>query len=160
MSSYFKKFLHILKCRLYFTICKAYDVSRGGSVNRIREARKKKMMTMKDLGKLVGVAESTISMYETGKREPDNSTLKLLADILGVSIDYLLDRTNETETDDIKKAVAESANSPKQEISSLFDTLTPDEQEKVLSYARFVSSSKYTQEHPQSAHRSSDPANE
>lgn len=58
--------------------------------NRIRELRKKRGITMKELGKVLGVAESTISQYELDKRQPDNKTLLSLADFFGVSVDYLL----------------------------------------------------------------------
>ena len=61
-------------------------------MNRNRELRKKAKMTMKELGKAVGLAESTISLYETGKHEPDLDTLRRFADIFGVSVDYLLGR--------------------------------------------------------------------
>lgn len=59
-------------------------------MNKIREARKAKSLTMKALGQIIGVAESTVSMYETGKREPDNETLIKIANVLDVSTDYLL----------------------------------------------------------------------
>ena len=62
-------------------------------MERLRELRKSKKMTMKELAKVFGVSESTISLYETGKREPDNSMLKRLADYFGVSVDYLLERS-------------------------------------------------------------------
>ncbi|MBS6251591.1 MAG: helix-turn-helix transcriptional regulator [Clostridiales bacterium] len=45
---------------------------------------------MKELGKKIGVAESTISQYETGKREPDFETLLKLGEFFNVSVDYLL----------------------------------------------------------------------
>ena len=45
---------------------------------------------MKDLGEAVGLAESTISHYETGKRQPDYETLLKLSEFFGVSVDYLL----------------------------------------------------------------------
>lgn len=60
--------------------------------NRIRELRKAKKITMKQLGEAVDLAESTISQYETGKREPDNATLCRISDFFGVSVDYLLGR--------------------------------------------------------------------
>ena len=62
-------------------------------VNRIREARKAKSLIMKELAQKIGVTESTISMYETGKREPDLETLVRIADVLDVSTDYLLGRS-------------------------------------------------------------------
>lgn len=59
---------------------------------RIRELRKTKKVTMKELGNMIGVAESTMSLYETGKRKPDPETLSRLADYFNVSVDYLLGR--------------------------------------------------------------------
>lgn len=58
--------------------------------NRIREIRKERGLTMKELGMAIGLAESTISQYETGKRQPDNETLLKLGKYFSVSIDYLL----------------------------------------------------------------------
>ncbi len=60
----------------------------------LRELRKEKNITMKKLGEIIGVAESTISLYENGKRQPDNVTLLKLADFFNVSVDYLLGRNN------------------------------------------------------------------
>ena len=51
--------------------------------NRIRELRKAKNMTLKDLGKILGVAESTVSPYETGKRQPDNENALMLGEFFG-----------------------------------------------------------------------------
>lgn len=59
-------------------------------MDNIRLLRRKKNISMKELGKIVGVAESTISLYETEKREPDISTLIKLAKYFGVTIDYIL----------------------------------------------------------------------
>ena len=59
-------------------------------IKMLRTLRKQKGITMKQLGEIVGAAESTISQYETGKREPDYETLLALAQFLGVSVDYLL----------------------------------------------------------------------
>lgn len=56
----------------------------------IREYRKKKGLTMKQLGEAIGVSESSISLYETGKRTPDIDLLMSMADVLGVSVTDLL----------------------------------------------------------------------
>ena len=58
--------------------------------NRIRELRKAKGITMKQLGVIIGVAESTISHYETGKRQLDKETLIKLSNYFGVTIGFLL----------------------------------------------------------------------
>lgn len=61
-------------------------------MEKLKELRKLRNLTMKELGQMVNVAESTISLYENGKRQPDYETLKKLADILNVSTDCLLGR--------------------------------------------------------------------
>lgn len=43
----------------------------------------------------LNVSQNTISRYETGEREPDFKTLIRIADYLHVSLDYLLERTDE-----------------------------------------------------------------
>lgn len=80
---------------------------------RIREIRKRCGLTMKELGDRVGVGESTISQYETGKRQPDYEILLRIADYFGVSVDYLLGKEKtpaetgrrEVTDDDIKFAL-------------------------------------------------------
>jgi transcriptional regulator with XRE-family HTH domain len=62
---------------------------------RLRELRNKKGLTLKQLGSIIGVAESTVSLYEKGKRQPDNDTLIRIADYFGVSVDYLLGNSEE-----------------------------------------------------------------
>lgn len=57
---------------------------------RLRELRKKCGITMKELGARIGVAESTISQYETGKRQPDFETLLKLGEYFGVTVDFIL----------------------------------------------------------------------
>lgn len=65
---------------------------------RLRELREGKNISQKELGEIFNVAQNTISNWEKGSREPDASTLLKLADLFGVSVDYILGRT------DIKKA--------------------------------------------------------
>ena len=57
---------------------------------RIKEVRKRKKITAKQLADHIKVAESTMSLYESGKREPDFNTVLKISNYLGVSVDYLL----------------------------------------------------------------------
>lgn len=57
---------------------------------RLRELRKRCDLTMKEFGSRFGLAESTISQYETGKRQPDYEQLLKFSEYFGVSVDYLL----------------------------------------------------------------------
>ncbi len=62
-------------------------------MNRIKELRKAKNVTQIQLCKIINVAQPTLSGYETGNFQPENETLFKLADYFGVSVDYLLGRT-------------------------------------------------------------------
>lgn len=61
---------------------------------RLRELRREKGLTMKELGKKFSLAESTISGYENGNRKPDLDMIDAFADYFEVSTDYLLGRTD------------------------------------------------------------------
>ena len=59
-------------------------------MNRIRELRASIGLKQADLAKALKVSQATMSGYETGKYEPDLSTLKAIADYFSVSVDYVL----------------------------------------------------------------------
>lgn len=62
-------------------------------VNRIRELREDRDLKQSDVASATGIDQRTISNYETGKSNPDGFALVKLADFFGVSVDYLLSRT-------------------------------------------------------------------
>lgn len=62
---------------------------------RIRELRKAKGMTMKELAYAVGVTESAISQFETGKKYPKGKTLLAIALALETTVEYLLEKTED-----------------------------------------------------------------
>ncbi|WP_367987789.1 helix-turn-helix domain-containing protein [Vibrio sp. NTOU-M3] len=59
---------------------------------RLKEARKKAKLSQKALGVRIGMDEGSASarmnQYEKGKHTPDISTLKKMADELGVPLNY------------------------------------------------------------------------
>lgn len=61
---------------------------------RLKELRKKRKISQLKLAMDIGINQNSISRYETGEREADYKTLILLADYFDVSIDYLLERTD------------------------------------------------------------------
>lgn len=61
---------------------------------RFRELRKLAGFTQNELANKLGVVKSTISMYETGKRQPDFEKLEEISDFFNVNMDYLLGRSN------------------------------------------------------------------
>ncbi|MFP7234184.1 helix-turn-helix transcriptional regulator [Bacillus subtilis] len=56
----------------------------------LKKLRREKNLSQKELGNKLGLAESTIGMYEQGKRQPDYETLLKIADFFEVTLDFLL----------------------------------------------------------------------
>lgn len=64
-------------------------------MNRMKECRRARHMTQKEVGKIIGLSQATISLYEKGTHEPDMQTLKRLSQVYGVSIEYMLGYSDE-----------------------------------------------------------------
>ena len=61
---------------------------------RLKQLRKQKNISQLKLALDLNMSQNTISRYETGEREADYRALILIADYFNVSIDYLLERTD------------------------------------------------------------------
>ena len=79
----------------HFGIIKSIDFQKKlGEPMRLKELRKARKISQLKLALDLNMNQNTISRYETGEREADYATLIRLADYFNVSIDYLLERTN------------------------------------------------------------------
>lgn len=76
---------------------------------RIRDLRKQKKMSQSELAKIIGVTQTTIIAWETGKAEPSSSAVANLADYFNVTTDYLLGRPEEKKDDGIDHTALEKA---------------------------------------------------
>ncbi len=61
---------------------------------RLRESRTEKGLSRKELAERLGILQRNISYWELGQRECDFDTLIKLSDVLDVSIDFLLGKTD------------------------------------------------------------------
>lgn len=62
---------------------------------RIRELRKVRRITQLKMALDLDMSQNTISRYESGEREPGIAELIRIADYFRVSIDYLVERTDD-----------------------------------------------------------------
>lgn len=58
---------------------------------KIKEARKSKNLTQKELARRIGAAHNSVSDWENDKNKPDPDTIELLCGVLEISPNYLLD---------------------------------------------------------------------
>lgn len=104
--------------------------------NRIRELRRARDMTMKQLGFALGVAESTISQYETRKRQPDNETLLHMAEFFQVTVGYLLGAEPK------EKSAIDTDDEFTKEFSRLMSQLSPEKKKIVVSQIKRMLSNR------------------
>lgn len=62
----------------------------------LRETRELRGMSQSQLAEAAGFQASAISHFETGRRSPSFDNLKRLANVLNVSVDFLLAREEKT----------------------------------------------------------------
>lgn len=93
-------------------------------MNPISTLRKERGISQKELAEQMGVAQSTVSMWESGKNIPDLLTAQKLALIYGVSIEALLENAEYPTL------------LPESELRHNFLCLTEQAREKLLEYSR------------------------
>ena len=64
-------------------------------MENLKIARKDAGFTQVEIAKKINVSQQCYSDYENGKTDPDINTLVMIADILQVSIDYLVGRSDD-----------------------------------------------------------------
>ena len=62
---------------------------------RIRDLREDHDLTQRAVGEAINVPQRTYAYYESGQRMIPPRVLCALADLYGVSVDYLLERTED-----------------------------------------------------------------
>ena len=82
----------ILMSRVIFDCCGLRR--RRGRIMRLRELRRERGITQLKLGLDLNMSQNTISRYETGAHEAGYAELCRIADYFGVTVDYLLERTD------------------------------------------------------------------
>lgn len=63
---------------------------------RLKELRKERKISQQKLADHLDVARSTVAMWEVGPNQPDSEMLLRIADYFDVTVDYLLERSEET----------------------------------------------------------------
>ncbi|WP_050248618.1 XRE family transcriptional regulator, partial [Streptococcus pneumoniae] len=92
----------------------------------IKEVRKSKKLTQKKLAELTGFKQNTISNHENGNRQLDEKDIRIYAQALEVSPQYLFDLAKPSSIEIIPTT------SP---IQTIYDELEPPRQGKVLTFA-------------------------
>ena len=76
------------------------------NTENLKTSRKKSGKTQKEVADSLGVGQSTYKNYECGLREPNGDTIVALANLFGVTTDYLLGRQPAEALEDTIKRLA------------------------------------------------------
>ncbi len=90
MSSFFTEIRKIANLRNFLNITDILISMKNKFKERLKELRKDKKLTQKQLADLLGCTNQNINDWETGNSETSFDNLLMLADIFDVTTDYLL----------------------------------------------------------------------
>lgn len=90
---------------------------------RIKQARKRKGFTQKELADKVGINKNTICGYEAGHREPDALKINALSKALGVTGDWLLETPFAEQLDESANAQQPSISPDAMKVALDYDSL-------------------------------------
>ncbi|HCM86850.1 helix-turn-helix transcriptional regulator [Enterococcus sp.] len=89
----------------------------------IKQKRKERGLTQKELAKIVHTSQQAIARYETQKAEPSLEVLQAISEALGTPLSYFIDEdTSETE----------------KEYIALYRSLSEENQNKALEFLRLL----------------------
>lgn len=112
---------------------------------RIKELRKDKKWSQRELGEKVDVSESFVSKVESGKKQPSREVTTKFSEVFNVTTDYLLGRSEDPELNEEEdKVVSEEGKN----IMSLIESLPEDERKKAWEqlemYVTYMQNKKIT----------------
>lgn len=95
---------------------------------RIKTMRLSRGMTQADLARAINQSQSSITMYETGRREPDFETLEAFADVFNVPLASLMG--SDPDPSDIDPEI--------HIVSGLMETMTKEQKQQVIDLVRIL----------------------
>lgn len=103
-------------------------------MNRLKELRKEKRLTLRELADKLNMTHSSISMMELGQRGISNENLVAFCNFFDVSSDYLLGLSDQ------RKPIPEKKQQPLNDfqfaLHNLDGELTADDKETILKLAK------------------------
>lgn len=100
--------------------------------DRLKEIRTDNNLTQSELGKILGVGKTTISMYENGNSTPNDEIKLKIAEHFNISLDYLLGKTdikNYTEDPNITIALHSDTD---------YDELPKEAKDEINNFIEFI----------------------
>lgn len=104
-------------------------------MNRIKQLRTSQKLTQVVLSNALGISQSTLSSWESGRYEPDLTSLQKLSEFFGVSVDYLLGRES-AQKESPAASNSDEADLDRELINLLCQLDSPQEEQRVKDFVR------------------------
>ena len=88
-------------------------------MNKIKQLRKEKKLTQEELAEKIGISKRTLANWEDGVSSIKENKLKILCEIFGVDMPYLLGYNNVKNETDLKVSVLDEALEKLREINNM-----------------------------------------
>ena len=95
---------------------------------RLLELRTEKELSQREIAKLLNISQSTYNNWENENTQPSIEQLIALSKLFEVSVDYIIGRNDEYETDKDRLEIT----GKQRELLKAFNTVSPDIQDAVL----------------------------
>lgn len=120
------------------------DLTFGG---KIKEARKAKNLTQKQLAEKIGAKHNSVSDWENNKNKPDPDTIELLCGVLDITPNYLLSLET-VEFSPVEKLLIKKYRSLDPHGQDMVDTVLVKEYERVSKYGKLTAPATIIEFHP------------
>lgn len=100
-------------------------------MNRLKQLRVEADLTQAEFGRKFNASQNTVSNWENGNRRIDNEHLIEFAAFFDVSVDYLLGRTEESNSGTNKKQPTANGDGLDEQLVNLLVSLSPSEVRRV-----------------------------
>ena len=120
------------------------DLTFGG---KIKEARKAKNLTQKQLAEKIGAKHNSVSDWENNKNKPDPDTIELLCGVLDITPNYLLSLET-VEFSPVEKLLIKKYRYLDPHGQDMVDTILVKEYERVSKYGKLTAPATIIEFHP------------
>ena len=103
---------------------------------RLKKLRETKGISQRQLADILNVSRGSVGNWESGTREPNLNTIRIIADFFGITIDYLLG------VDDKPYNKLLDLGSIESDILNELADLTDHKKEEVLNFIKFLKDKK------------------
>ena len=104
-------------------------------MNRIKSLRIEEGLTQTEVAEKLGISRQVFANYENEINQPTPEMLIKIADCFGVSVDYLIGRSDEFGMSALSVAVCDD---DAEEIKTLFGKLNEKQQKFVIKFIKFL----------------------